>query len=124
MKCSPVRENFKSAYRNTNCLYPECRSEESQLHLFNSSCWMENQLSTNSRTKYEDIFGDNLTKQVEVMSVIYNKLATRDKHLRNDGPLDSRGEGCHSRVPDLVIRKAKKKYKSATKRPKVNRNLS
>ena len=121
---APVRENFKSAYRNTNCPSPECRSEESQLHLFNSSCWMENQLSTNSRTKYEDIFGDNLTKQVEVMSVIYNKLATRDKHLRNDGPLDSRGEGCHSRVPDLVIRKAKKKYKSATKRPKVNRNLS
>ena len=68
-------------------------------------------LSVN-KAKYFDIYGENIRKQFEVMSVIFMKLETRNKILRNNGPLDARGRK-HSnqrtiqRPPNLVIRKTK-----------------
>ena len=118
-----VRANFKNAYQMTNCPAPRCLDEETQFHLFSSNCWVKEEdgiLIKSKSSNYEDIFEDDVENQLEVMSVIFQRIAQRDQSLRSDGPLDSR-------TPTLVIRKAKKKLKQQQKQQqppqpkKVNR---
>ena len=122
---APVKDNFKNAYKSFVCSSPGCSSVETQVHLFNSSCWDKHQqVPSVGESKYENIFQNDVIKQMEVMCRIFEKIHTRDIYLRNDGPLEPGEKGTlkERRVPNLVIRKAKKKCKHTSKRPKVNRS--
>ena len=102
-----VRANYKNAHKNTTCPAPDCNYEETQKHLYSSNCWIKVKegfpVSSNS-SNYEDIFEQDVKKQFEVMSIIFQKLTQRDEVIRADGPLDST-------IPTLVIRKTKKRLK-------------
>ena len=115
----PVRRNFPNAHKSQNCLFKGCTEEETQAHLFNSSCWTkERNITASNSVKYEDIFKDDISKQFEVMSIISEKLSIREKVLRNDGPWDPREEGSQGkrRASCLVIRKARRNNKKHTKK--------
>ena len=102
-----VRANLKNAYQKTTCPALGCLEEETQFHLYSSDCWNkegDGMLIKPNSSCYNDIFKDDIERQLEVMCVIFQRLAKRDQILRYDGPLDSR-------IPTLVIRKAKKKLK-------------
>ena len=118
-----VRGNFPKAYQSTVCLFPGCSSEETQFHLFYSNCWVETNDLANlqeSSACYEDIFNNNVVKQLQVMSVIYRKPESRNLAICNDRPLDPRR---NLSSPTLVIRKRKKAKQQQTKhRTYINNN--
>ena len=83
----PVRQNFPKAYNSMICPSSECDINETQQHLLDSNCWIneETAQSVNSNDlKYEDIYSNNVMNQFKVMSVIFQRIAVRDKHLRNE----------------------------------------
>ena len=72
--------------------------------------------SFSNATKYSDIFEEDVEKQFEVMSVIFQRIESRNKILRSDGPLDPRERNINQRkTVNLVIRKAKKKPNTMNK---------
>ena len=46
----PVRRNFPNAHKSQNCLFKGCTEEETQAHLFNSSCWTKERNITASNS--------------------------------------------------------------------------
>ena len=100
-----VRANFPNAYKSTTCQSAGCDKKETQEHVYTSGCWnnSDDVIKVNSSsTQYKDVFTNNVQKRIEVTNIIFERISIRNKIIRTDGPLDSRG-------PNLVIRKAKKK---------------
>ena len=100
-----VRANFPNAYKSTTCQSAGCDKKEIQEHVYTSGCWKnsDNAIKVNSSsTQYKDVFTNNVQKQIEIANIIFERISKRNKIIRTDGPLDSRG-------PNLVIRKVKKK---------------
>ena len=71
-----VRSNFGNAFRSKKCPARECSEEETQEHLYSSSCWNdeEDKTAISNDTKYENIFEDDAKKQFEVMSKFFHKI--------------------------------------------------
>ena len=86
--------NYPSAYKDRNCPYEGCVSEDTQYHLFTSSCFSDENQIMNINMRYEDIFGCDVESQYNVMKIFFSKLENRRKLLilSNRGlPADLRG---------------------------------
>ena len=97
-----VKCNFPALYTNKKCLAPhDGNALDQQKHIFNCSYF-----STPNDTitvVYEDIFSNNVQKQIEVMKLFYKKLEIRMSYLTPDDP--SRGRS-RCRGSTLGIREA------------------
>ena len=73
---TPVRSNFGNAFGSKKCPASECSEEETQEHLYSSSCWndKEDKTTVSNDTKYENVFEDDINKQFEVMTSFFHKL--------------------------------------------------
>ena len=69
-----VKANFPSLFQDTSCPYKGCQSEDTQSHLFYSSCFTENMQIMHNNREYEDIFGSDIDDQLEVIKMIHYKL--------------------------------------------------
>ena len=78
-----VKANYRGKYWDTIC--PCCKLEEdNQEHLL--SCYMieEEGMMIGSLPNYQDIFGDNLSKQVEVARILRKRFQDRKKVTSTD----------------------------------------
>lgn len=107
----PLKANYPAANKDRDCLFPGCTSEDSQMHLYQSSCFSDKTTVQCREVAYKDIFGSNIRKQIIVMQLIFSKLQERAKYLpqSNRGlPADPRQK---TNFVTLGIQKAKLKHK-------------
>ena len=110
-----VKANFPSAFTDPTCPYTRCTSEDTQSHLFHSSCFTTANQVTNNNTEYTDIFSDNIEAQVGVMQVMFSKLEQRRESSSFSGerfPADPRKKAV---APRLGIQKAKQQLNKTNK---------
>ena len=111
----PLKTNFRYNFKDLSCLHPSCSDTDSQIHIFSSNCFSDQNEIVTNEIKYSDIFGHNVQLQVNVTNIMYSKLEQRKKFMTLSGegfPLDPRS----TKLPKLGIQKAKQKHKSKTRK--------
>ena len=111
----PLKTNFQYNFKDLSCLKPRCNDTDSQIHIFSSNCFSDQNEIVTNEIKYSDIFGHNVQLQVNVTNIMYSKLEQRKKFMTLSGegfPLDPRS----TKLPKLGIQKAKQKQKSKTRK--------
>ena len=116
-----VKANFPSSEEDQSCPFPGCTSPDTQLHLFSSSCFSENNEVTKTNTQYNDIFGLNIEAQFDVMQIIFSRLEKRRTFL--SFPVEGFPADPRRRLPssNLGIQKAKIRSKGKIKRKQYQR---
>ena len=78
-----VKVNFENNYRDKSC--PNCEtSDDTQLHLLECVKLIDGTTLTNSIPVYNDLFGENIEKMLEISRLVENKFKTT-KNLSLDG---------------------------------------
>ena len=114
-----VKCNFPSAFSDKKCLAPHVEIDE-QSHVYSCSFFTYPNEIISASISYEDIFGRNVEKQIEVMNIFYSRLEVRKSYLL---PQQSgvRAPADPSRVPGL--RQAQPLgIKEAKLKKKLNKN--
>ena len=80
------KSNFPSMFRNISCPREGCIENDTQYHLFYSNCFQKHSQNViPSEIKYEDIFSNDVNKQLIVEQIFYQKYNDRDKYLSSIG---------------------------------------
>ena len=112
VKCReiPVKANFTSAYKDATCPFTDCTALDTQKHLFDSSCFSNDNQLIQYNTQYEDIFGTDIQAQVKVIKIFFSRLQIRNKFLTLTGQGIPADPSTRTTVPPrLGIQKAKSK---------------
>ena len=79
-----LRGNFKSSYKDTNfcqgCL--DISEPETQIHAFYCNSLASTEFR-NADIKYEDLFSDNLSKQLTVSNILMKRMEKRDQLIKS-----------------------------------------
>ena len=82
------KSNFKQKYLNSDLLCPLCLLEnEDQKHILTCSVIQnefENENISNSETKYENIFSNDVRKQKEITSLYTDLLKIRERLIKEN----------------------------------------
>ena len=82
MRNLQLKCNYPSQYNDTKCIIPSCISDDSQQHLFLSSYFDKNGRNlVNKDLKYEDIFTNNVSKQLIVKNIMMTRYNYRTEIL-------------------------------------------
>ena len=85
-RATMCKSNFPSMFRNISCPREGCIENDTQYHLFYSNCFQKHSQNViPSDIKYEDIFSNDVNKQLIVKQIFYQKYNDRDKYLSSIG---------------------------------------
>ena len=77
------KANFPSKFGfDKKCIIDSCLAEDNQKHIYKTSCYNSQNTSNNlmiNQLKYEDIYRDNLEKQLNVKNIFFKKYKQREK---------------------------------------------
>ena len=74
-----LKANFPAYFSDTKCPASDCNEDDTQRHMFSSSCFAMPNSLLNNIIKYEDIFGSDILLQIERMRIFFSKLDNRQK---------------------------------------------
>ena len=76
----PVKANFPSAHKNILCLFPSCQNDDSQIHIYESKCFSQNEIDIDI-AHFSSIYSSDVNAQVKVMNILYARLETRKQFM-------------------------------------------
>ena len=121
-----VKSNYPAAFSDKKCPAPHLEIDQ-QIHVFYCSFFMKQNEIISPNLKYEDIFENNVKKQIEVATIFYARLDIRKSYLPQHQP-GVRAPADPSRVPGrgpvqrLGIKEARKNKKSNKNKTKDLKN--
>ena len=77
----PVKCNAPGRYDDRKCVVTECNGEDSQRDLFSCRFLEPINMLTADSFPYDDIFSNDVNKQVRVTQIIFQKYQSRAKYL-------------------------------------------
>ena len=80
-----LKENFPSAYPDTECLFPGCTEKDSQRHIFESSCFSESSELGILNTQYNE-------SETEIFTLIMQRVSQGSKKENSSNSWDPKGE--------------------------------
>ena len=105
-----IRGNFPNSHKNVKCVIRECSENiESQRHIFSCPFLAPSNEIISNDISYDDIFGNNVTKQCQVMEIMRKRYSIRNEYVNNccnDSPL---GPGANPAIKKAKRSRKKKK---------------
>ena len=77
----PIKANFPNQFNDKRCVIPECSGQDSQRDLFNCKYLDPNNILMERSIEYEDLFSNDVKKQVLVMNILYQKYNSRLEYM-------------------------------------------
>ena len=111
--------NFPLIFGDTNCVAsPRCLDgQDSEIHVYNCFYSTQPNQVTVQNLEFENIFKNDVPRQIEVMNIFYQKLEARKSFLPCDSPVSKApddpsrggGRGRGRAQPSLGIKEAKER---------------
>ena len=90
----PLKANFPNQFNDKRCVIPECSDQDSQKDLFHCKYLDPKNILMERSIEYEDLFSNDVKKQVLVMNILYKKYNSRLEYMasRAETPRDQEDE--------------------------------
>ena len=115
-----LKANFPSAFQNIFCPAPHSNPErDDQIHLYKCPYFSTNHSLISRHVDYEEIYGTDVEKQIQVMTILFERLEVRKQYLSSQQgvvgtPFDP-GISSNSQNDCLGIRKRSFRIKKKTR---------
>ena len=78
----PVKANFPMMFKNDKkCFFPFCTNDDSQYHIYTSTCFSKSNEVIDKIYDYSDIFTNNISAQFRIERIFVQKLEERKKYM-------------------------------------------
>ena len=101
--------NFRNAYQDTKCLVPECIGEDETKHVFECQFLGGGNEIIQNHLPFEDLYGCDVKKQINVMNILKARLQHRSKYLAPENKRRGPGGPRKGKKVSLATREAKQK---------------